>query len=173
MAHPRFKEIVESLVVLHVKKSADYGSEDNPLGNINAATRLGVTPFTGVALRLQDKFARLESYVKKGKLHNEGVEDTLRDIAVYAIIGLITLEEGKLTPPERIIRKPQIPKKPTKEKAHDQNEGETGITYHCAGCSQPLKTIDARKRTTVTGETKYYCNPCYELYIKGANKNNP
>ena len=93
MTHPRFVEIVKELIDLHAKKSSDYGSTNEPLGNLHAIKRLGFDPFVGVAVRMQDKMARLESYVNKDQLYCEGIEDTLRDIAVYAILGIILLEQ--------------------------------------------------------------------------------
>lgn len=77
------------LALLHFKKRADYGSSDDHLGNIHAVERLGVDPLMGVLIRLQDKFARLESFARKGRLENESVDDTLQDIAVYSLIALI------------------------------------------------------------------------------------
>jgi len=44
-------------------------------------------------IRLNDKVRRLQSLVLKNKLANESAEDSLRDIAVYAIIALVLREQ--------------------------------------------------------------------------------
>jgi len=92
--HPLFNRVVRRLAALHRRKAADYGSSFDTLGNINACGRMGISPLVGVAIRLQDKMARLESFVRRGELYNESIEDTMGDIAVYAIIGQILLRDG-------------------------------------------------------------------------------
>jgi len=93
----RFIEILDELKVLHESKNKDYGTinlvgEFDPLGNLKACTRLGLSPIVGVAVRLVDKMARLESFIRRGELTNESVEDTLRDMAVYSILAIVLLE---------------------------------------------------------------------------------
>jgi hypothetical protein len=67
------------LVQLLDKKQRDYGC-----GNITAFGMLGVV------VRLNDKLERLKNLTREGKLPvNESLDDTLRDIANYAIIGLL------------------------------------------------------------------------------------
>ncbi len=94
-AHPhtlRFVEILRELRDLHTKKAKDYGDNTTPLRNIVfSAELLGLDPITGALLRMSDKLFRLGSFVKKGELANESMEDSLRDIAVYAIICLVLL----------------------------------------------------------------------------------
>lgn len=52
-------------------------------------------------IRANDKMTRVKNMAKKGYLANESVEDSLLDIAVYAIIALILYREQKTegTPP--------------------------------------------------------------------------
>lgn len=97
MHSTRFVEILDELKELHERKNKDYGTvnlvgEFDPLGNLEACRRLGVEPIVGVVVRLEDKMARLESFVRRDELLCESVEDTLRDMAVYSILGLILLE---------------------------------------------------------------------------------
>ena len=89
----RFHEILAELGALHDKKAADYGRDDDPLANVRAAEEWNVAPWIGAMIRLTDKVRRLQSLAKKGSLANESAADSLRDIAVYAIIALILLEE--------------------------------------------------------------------------------
>ena len=94
--HPnsaRFHKILEGLGQLHDKKQADYGRGDDPFANVRASTEWGVPTWIGVMIRLTDKVRRLQSLALKGKLANESAEDSLRDIACYAIIALVLREQ--------------------------------------------------------------------------------
>lgn len=73
----------EEICRLLVRKNADYGTawEDRGL--------------QGVVIRMHDKVARLNNLVSAGKeasVPEEPVRDTLRDLAGYAILGLLWLE---------------------------------------------------------------------------------
>lgn len=96
--HPKSLEFYEALVScaeMFYKKNKDYGTSADPLRNVNASKDLGIEPWLGSYLRLRDKIGRLDTYCKTGKLANEGVEDSLTDIAVYALICLILFREAK------------------------------------------------------------------------------
>ena len=90
---PRFHAILQQMGELHDKKQADYGVEGDPFANVRASKEWGVEPWLGALIRLNDKVTRLKTFVRTRKLANEGVEDSLLDIAVYAIISLILLRE--------------------------------------------------------------------------------
>lgn len=93
--HPksqRFHEVLKELGDLHDRKQADYGQPDDPFANITASREWGIPPHVGSLLRMNDKVQRLKAWVTKGTLANEGAEDSIRDIAVYAIIALVQLE---------------------------------------------------------------------------------
>jgi hypothetical protein len=93
--HPRFYEILEQMKDLHSRKNHDYAGNSDPLKNLRACTRLEMEPFLGVMVRLQDKWSRLEEFVKSGKLmvKGESVKDTLMDNAVYSVLAIILYEE--------------------------------------------------------------------------------
>ena len=96
--HPnsaRFHEILEELGGLHDIKQADYGRGDDPFANIRASVEWGVLPWVGAMVRLNDKIRRLQSLILNGRLANESAEDSLRDIAVYAVIALGLYEETR------------------------------------------------------------------------------
>jgi hypothetical protein len=87
-----FRKIIEQMYQTHLDKNADY----SPM-NILA------TGFVGVVTRIWDKVARLMNLtgfdIRKGTLNafkepkNESVEDTLLDLANYAVIALILKRE--------------------------------------------------------------------------------
>ena len=94
--HPEFYKILEELKELHDRKNSDY-ADTNPLGNLEMCELGGLPGWKGVIVRLTDKMARLLTFMKKEeyKVKDESVEDTFRDMAVYAIIGLILYRESK------------------------------------------------------------------------------
>jgi hypothetical protein len=93
--HPnsaRFHEILNELGELHDRKSKDYGRGDDPFANVRASEDWGVESWVGAMIRGCDKVKRLQSLIANGKLENESAEDSLRDLAVYAVIALILFE---------------------------------------------------------------------------------
>lgn len=93
--HPtsqRFHDIMDELKALHDQKQADYGRTDDPFANVRASTEWGVAAWVGAMVRLNDKVRRLQKAAQGGPLANEGVIDSLNDIAVYAIIARILYE---------------------------------------------------------------------------------
>ena len=74
--------ILEDLAKILYKKHKDYGP-------MNIAGAPG-GPMNGLRVRMYDKLARLNNLVDTGDTPNyESIEDTLIDLANYAIIGLL------------------------------------------------------------------------------------
>lgn len=92
-ASERFHEILRELGALHDRKQLDYGRRDDPFANVRASEEWGVPAWIGSLIRLNDKVRRLQALSLSGHLWNESAEDSLRDIAVYAVIALVLLEE--------------------------------------------------------------------------------
>lgn len=75
-------EILTDLQCILSKKHKDYGP-------MNIAGAPG-GPMNGLRVRMYDKLARLNNLVDSGDTPNyESIEDTLIDLANYAIIGLL------------------------------------------------------------------------------------
>lgn len=89
----RFHELLKEIGELHDKKQQDYGSDADPFANVRATESWGIPAWVGATIRLGDKVQRLKSMWRNSELANESVEDSLRDIAVYALIGLVLWEE--------------------------------------------------------------------------------
>lgn len=83
-----FEKVLDEMRALHAKKSLDYGSGDDPLANIRASEKFGIPAWVGAIVRGNDKMTRIQSFLKKGSLANESLEDSLLDLAVYSIIAL-------------------------------------------------------------------------------------
>ena len=89
----RFHELLAQVGEIHDQKQKDYGREDDPFYNVRASTEWGVAPWAGAMIRLNDKVKRLQSLYMTGELRNESAFDSLQDIAAYAIIAYVLLEE--------------------------------------------------------------------------------
>lgn len=83
-----FERVTAQMLELHKRKAADYG-----------ANAIGATGFWGIITRMSDKVQRLITLSGK-TLHDgnaavwtETVEDTLLDLASYAVIGIIYLRD--------------------------------------------------------------------------------
>ncbi|HED38709.1 MAG TPA: hypothetical protein ENI76_10785 [Ignavibacteria bacterium] len=86
-----FNKILDEMKKLHMKKSADYGTDEDPYANIMEAEKMGIEAWEAVVIRMGDKLSRLQSLSLNQKLENESGEDSFLDLAVYGIIGLIML----------------------------------------------------------------------------------
>lgn len=92
---PRFHNLLQTIGRLHDRKQMDYGSKTDPFANVRASIEWGMRPWVGCLLRLGDKYRRLQRYAERGTLANEGAEDSMLDIAVYALIALVLYKEEK------------------------------------------------------------------------------
>jgi hypothetical protein len=92
----RFHALLQQIGALHDKKQSDYGKDTDPFANVRASRNWGVAPWVGALVRLNDKVSRLQSFATKGSLANESAEDSMMDIAVYALIALILYREESI-----------------------------------------------------------------------------
>lgn len=90
---PRFHALLKEMGELHASKSADYAPGADPLANLRMSERFGVPAWIGSMIRLNDKVGRLQEFAKRGDLNHESAEDSMLDIAVYALITLILYRE--------------------------------------------------------------------------------
>ena len=88
-----FEEVLAELGMMHARKNKDYGRAHDPYANVRGSQEWGIRPWVGAMVRANDKMKRLQVYAQTGQLANEGVEDSLIDLAVYAIIALILFRE--------------------------------------------------------------------------------
>lgn len=102
--HPssaRLHALLEEAGELHDRKQADYGRPGDPFANVRASEAFGIPGWIGCMVRANDKIVRIQTaarqYLKSGEveLANESLADSLRDLAVYALIALVLLEESQ------------------------------------------------------------------------------
>lgn len=91
---PRFYVLLEELAALHSRKNHDYAKSDEPLSNFHRARALGVEPWRGVLIRMSDKWSRIEQLSGGKVAKNESLRDSLIDLAVYALIDILLLEDA-------------------------------------------------------------------------------
>jgi hypothetical protein len=91
-----FIELLGEMQRLHESKSADYGSEDDPLANVRSgADFVNIEPWRGCMVRIADKVQRLRTFCRSGRLVHEGVRDTLLDLAAYSLLAIVLHDEGR------------------------------------------------------------------------------
>lgn len=86
----QLREYTERMVATAEKKNADYaGASVKPFANFSHVEDLGIaTTEQGFLTRMTDKLCRITTFAKKGVLQvsDESVEDTLLDLANYALL---------------------------------------------------------------------------------------
>lgn len=91
----RFHAVLAEIGELHDRKGQDYGTDEDSFANVRASTEFGIPAWVGALVRGNDKVTRLKTFVKKGVLANESVEDSLLDLATYALIALVLFREQR------------------------------------------------------------------------------
>ena len=78
------KEICNELNLIYEKKNHDYG---------DAFAKLRQEVPTAILVRIFDKYSRLKNLLQgaEQKVNDESIEDTLRDLANYAIMQLVEM----------------------------------------------------------------------------------
>ena len=85
----RYTKIVNEMYEIYKAKNADYGDSVH-----DTFLKYGLLSFL---VRMEDKISRLRSLTlkckKEQRVKNESILDTLQDLANYAILAIIELEE--------------------------------------------------------------------------------
>lgn len=98
-----FLEVLDELRTLHLRKTMDYGVDEDALSNIrSSADVVNMPAWAGCILRISDKMHRLKAFFRRGRCEFDGVEDTLKDIACYAAIALVLYRESESSDPVTI-----------------------------------------------------------------------
>lgn len=91
-----FCAVLDEIKQLHLRKTLDYGCDEDALSNIRSSSDvINVSPWAGCILRISDKMHRLRSYFRRGRVEFDGIEDTMLDIAAYAVIALVLYRESR------------------------------------------------------------------------------
>jgi hypothetical protein len=91
-----FDNILERMAVIHKAKNADYGSSYNL-----APALLGIPAHVGLLVRMTDKLARACRLAQgqAPQVEGEALQDTLLDLANYAVLAILALEGKRKNEP--------------------------------------------------------------------------
>lgn len=102
-----FEAVLIQMVETHRKKAKDYAGGDHPNQNFyDSGYQLGQSGGHSVETLIATKQARLrvllpQFWTGSGTPSNEGIEDTLLDRAVYAVIALTIWNEDGYVPDQQ------------------------------------------------------------------------
>jgi hypothetical protein len=84
-----FDTILERMAAIHKAKNADYGNSYNL-----APALLGIPAHVGLLVRMTDKLARAcrLAHGQTPQVAGEALQDTLLDLANYAVLTILALE---------------------------------------------------------------------------------
>lgn len=88
-----FKKTLNTMYSIMEKKNADYAKE-SAFWNFELVEKLWITSIEkGILVRMADKMSRISTIIdQEAQVKDEAIEDTLQDLANYAIILKIYLE---------------------------------------------------------------------------------
>lgn len=91
----RLAELYDINVEISNVKNSDYATGDDPFKNFRLCESLGITSVEkGMLVRISDKLSRISNLLdKKGEVKDETINDTLSDLANYAMIMRMYLEQ--------------------------------------------------------------------------------
>ena len=90
----RYNEVLDKMKEIYEAKKQEYLPEEE-LGNFRESIKIGVPPWKGAFVRLQDKYLKACNLIlgKEINLEDEELIDTLLDLANCAVITLCLLSE--------------------------------------------------------------------------------
>lgn len=92
--NPAYDRTLEELSEVHDSKNEDYATIEDPFLNLRSSEDYGIPAWVGTQIRHDDKTRRIQEFVKKGRLNNESVRDSLVDQANYAILALALYDQA-------------------------------------------------------------------------------
>lgn len=97
IGNKRFLELLEEQRGIHIGKAAGYAGSENPdtWANFREAEAWGLVPSQGCAVRMGDKYRRVQNLLRNpaNDKVGESIHDTLMDLSNYALILICLLEE--------------------------------------------------------------------------------
>lgn len=84
-----FFGVLDEMRALSMQKQADYGTDEDPFANVReSAIAMGMPPWVGAAMRMNDKMRRINKAARLGpdSLKNDSLLDDFIDMANYAAI---------------------------------------------------------------------------------------
>jgi hypothetical protein len=135
--NPAFAALIDEIKALHDSKNHDYADDGDPLSNLRECEAMGVPAFTGVLVRLTDKWSRIKQLARGKTPRNESLRDSLVDSAVYSLLAVLLLDE----------RSPALDVEPSATSGLGAPMPRFGQEYAATGCT----TTQPSARTVDTG----------------------
>jgi len=98
--HPNFYQLLNELAALHDAKNQDYANAADPFANFRACEKAGIPMTDGIYTRMSDKWERITNLLAKRRqaegpaVAGESIRDSLLDLAAYALIECVALDEA-------------------------------------------------------------------------------
>ena len=92
------KEACEKMHNIMKQKNHDYSGSVDPFVNFRSVEAIGIcSTEQGFMTRMMDKVCRISNFMSSGELHvkDESVEDTLMDLANYALLMMLYIKMSK------------------------------------------------------------------------------
>ena len=95
---PGFKKTLDDMYSIMLAKNSDYAGFDGAFDNFNRVEQIGlVTAEKGLLVRIMDKVGRAVILLdNEAKVNDEAIEDTLLDMANYAVILKCLMESKRI-----------------------------------------------------------------------------
>jgi hypothetical protein len=92
----QIERMLEMMRATMIAKGHDYAGADT-LANFKEVNRIGISTPKSIFVRLSDKYMRLSRFLSTDdlKVKDEQIEDTLLDLANYAVLMSVALKENK------------------------------------------------------------------------------
>ena len=90
-------DILNNMQAVYEAKDSDYSATGLPMGNLRKCEDAGIEAWRGCLVRIGDKMSRLENFLKEKEylVISEKAEDTVIDLANYAILMACLIQESK------------------------------------------------------------------------------
>jgi hypothetical protein len=90
-------DILDNMQAVYEAKDSDYSATGLPMGNLRKCEDAGIEAWRGCLVRIGDKMSRLENFLKEKEylVISEKAEDTVIDLANYAILMACLIQESK------------------------------------------------------------------------------
>lgn len=88
------KKSYENNIKISERKNSDYATSDDAFKNFKACEMIGVPAAVGILVRMTDKLIRVSNLLNQpAKVNDEKITDTLSDLANYAMILKVYLDD--------------------------------------------------------------------------------
>lgn len=151
----KFRSIVNDMADLYEKKNSNYGDSFGQLFKELGPTA-GLVP-------LWNKLHRATSLIKGDKNNFESLEDTLKDLACYAIMNLIEMEAQKN---KECCSAAGLPEYLVCD-VYKMHKQQTNYSVTAADCYECILTSCPYNRISIYGAD----GSAYETIVKGSNSN--